>query len=68
MAQRVFKSTWFGWGALALGAALSAACAAVLVMRRKRSVSHGSVDPYEAWWQRRDQIRANGDYTSDLFV
>ncbi len=68
MVERLVKSTGSGWRLLALGAALSTACAAVLLCRRQRSVARGVLDPYEAWWQRRDEIRANGDHNSQLFV
>ena len=67
MVERVVKSTRSGWGVLALGAAVSTACAALLFLRRQRSMAR-EADAYEEWWRRRDHIRANGDHNPHLFV
>jgi hypothetical protein len=35
-------------------------CAVLLFFRRQRSASRPAPDDYEAWWQRRAHVRANG--------
>ena len=67
MVEQLVKSTRSGWRFLALGAAVSTACAALLLLRRQRSVAR-ELDAYEEWWRRRDHIRANGDHNPQLFV
>ena len=66
MLDRLVRSTRSDWRLWALGAALSTACAAFLLVRRQRSARE--LDPYEEWWRRREQIRANGDHNPHLFV
>jgi hypothetical protein len=56
MVERVVKATVSGWRPWAIGAALSMVGAAVLFVRWQRN----ALDTYEAWWQRRDHVRANG--------
>jgi len=68
MVERLLKSPRAGWSFLALGAAVSTACLAVILYRRQRSNGHEVVDPYEAWWQRRDEMRKNGEHSTHLFV
>lgn len=70
MVERLVNSTRSGWSWLALGAAVSTVCAAVVLYRRQRSASREVLDPYEAWWQRRDEIRRNGgsEHSTHLFV
>jgi len=58
MVQRVVKATVSGWRPWAIGAALSLVGAAVLFARWQRN----ALDTYEAWWQHRDQVRANGHH------
>ena len=66
MVERLVKSTRSAWGLWALGAALSTACAALLLLRRQRAARE--LDTYEQWWRRRAEIRANGDQNPHLFV
>ena len=61
MVQRVIKVRESGWHCWAIGAALSVACAAFFLVRRRRSASRAAADDYEAWWQHREEVRANGD-------
>lgn len=68
MAERSGKFTGAGWQLLAVSAAVSTACAAMLVLRWRRSATRDIVDPYEAWWQHRDEIRKNGEHSANLFV
>jgi hypothetical protein len=56
MVERVVKATVSGWRPWAIGAALSMVGAAVLFVRWQRN----ALDTYEAWWQHRDHVRANG--------
>jgi hypothetical protein len=56
MVERVLKATVSGWRPWAIGAALSMVGAAVLFVRWQRN----ALDTYEAWWQHRDHVRANG--------
>ncbi len=56
MVERVVKATVSGWRPWAIGAALSMAGAAFLFFRWQRN----ALDTYEAWWQHRDHVRANG--------
>ena len=56
MIERVVKATVSGWRPWAIGAALSMAGAAFLLFRWQRN----ALDIYEAWWQHRDHVRANG--------
>jgi hypothetical protein len=56
MVERVFKATVSGWRPWAIGATLSLVGAAVLFVRWQRN----ALDTYEAWWQHRDHVRANG--------
>jgi hypothetical protein len=65
MRGHVAKRTRSGWRLWALGAAVSTACAAFLLLRRKRSAPRGTLDPYVHCWR---QIRANGDHNPHLFV
>jgi hypothetical protein len=67
MVERLVKSTRSDWRLWALGAAVSTACAALLFLRRQRSMAR-ELDAYEEWWRRRDHIRANGDHNPHLFV
>jgi hypothetical protein len=67
MVERQVRSTRSDWRLWALGAVLSTACAALLFIRRQRSGAR-ELDPYEEWWRRRDQIRANGGQNPHLFV
>ncbi len=60
MVQRAIKATVSGWRPWAIGAALSVAGAAFLFFRWQRN----ALDTYEAWWQHRDQVRANGHQPS----
>jgi hypothetical protein len=61
------KSPRSDWRLWALGAALSTACAALVFLRRHRAAAR-DLDAYEEWWRRREQIRANGDHNTHLFV
>ena len=56
MGERTVKATVSNWGPWAIGAVLSAAGAAFLFFRWQRK----ALDTYEAWWQHRDEVRANG--------
>jgi hypothetical protein len=56
MVQRAVKSAVSGWRPWAIGAVLSVAGAAFLFFRWQRK----ALDTYEAWWQHRDEVRANG--------
>jgi hypothetical protein len=56
MVKRVVKATVSGWRPWAIGAALSVAGAALLFCRWQRK----ALDTYEAWWQHRESVRANG--------
>jgi len=60
MIRRVAKATVSGWRPWAIGAALSLGCAAFLFIRREMAASRTLMDDYEAWWQHRAKIRANG--------
>jgi hypothetical protein len=60
MIRRVAKATVSGWRPWAIGAALSLGCAAFLFIRREMAASRALMDDYEAWWQHRAKIRANG--------
>jgi hypothetical protein len=60
MVERAIKSTGAGWGLLALGAALSTAWAALLLLRRERPSSGAVLDPSERWWR--------GTHHPQLFV
>lgn len=60
MVQRAIKATVSGWRPWAIGAALSVAGAAFLFFRWQRN----ALDTYEAWWEHRDQVRANGHQQS----
>ena len=60
MVERVVKATVSGWRPWAIGAALSVVGAAVLFVRWQRN----ALDTYEAWWQHRDHVRANGHQPS----
>lgn len=60
MVQRAIKATVSGWRPWAIGAALSVAGAAFLFFRWQRN----ALDTYEAWWQHRDEVRANGHQQS----
>jgi hypothetical protein len=65
MAERVPKATVSGWRPWAIGAAaLSMGCAVLLFFRRQRSASRPAPDDYEAWWQHRAHVRANGTQPS----
>jgi hypothetical protein len=66
MVQRVIKATVSGWAPWAIGAALSVSCAAILYFRRRSAVGT-SQDDYEAWWQRRERARANGDQPPESY-
>jgi hypothetical protein len=68
MAERVVKATGPSWRPWAITAALSIGCAALLFFVYRRAASRTPVDPYEEWWRRRDQIRANGEHNPHLFV
>jgi hypothetical protein len=61
MVQRVMKTAVSGWRGWVIGAALSVGCAALLLLRRQRSTSRTEPDEYEAWWERRAHLRANGN-------
>jgi len=62
MVERVIKATASGWRPWAIGAALSMAGAALLLVLKQRSASHTDADDiYEAWWQHRAKVRTNGD-------
>jgi len=62
MFERVIKASASGWRPWAIGAALSMAGAALLLFVKQRSASHTDADDiYEAWWQRREKVRSNGD-------
>jgi hypothetical protein len=61
MIQRVMKTTISGWRGWVIGAALSVGCAALVLLRRQRSTSRTARDEYEAWWERRAHLRANGN-------
>jgi hypothetical protein len=39
-----------------------------VLYRRQRSNGREVFDPYEAWWQRRDEMRKNGEHSTHLFV
>lgn len=59
MVERIVKATGSGWRPWALGAAVSAVSmvgAAFLFFRWQRK----ALDTYEAWWQHREDVRANG--------
>jgi hypothetical protein len=60
MIRRTVKATVSGWRPWAIGAALSLGCAAFLFIRREMAASRALMDDYEAWWQRREKVRANG--------
>jgi hypothetical protein len=60
MIRRVVKTTVSGWRPWAIGAALSLGCAAFLFIRREMAASRALMDDYEAWWQHRAKVRANG--------
>jgi hypothetical protein len=65
MVERVVKATVSRWQPLAIGAALSISCVALLILRRQRSESRA----YEEWWRNRDRARGNGHRTDpQLFV
>jgi len=68
MNERESKGNRRGWQLWVLGAVVSTACAAVLVVRRHRAASRELLDPYEQWWRRRNAIRGNGEHNSHLFV
>jgi hypothetical protein len=58
MVERTGKAAGSDWRPWALGAALlSMGCAAVLLVLRQRA----RTEAYETWWERREQLRANGD-------
>ena len=62
MVGRVIKATASGWRPWAIGAALSMAGAAIVLVLKRRSASHTDADDlYEAWWQHREKARTNGD-------
>lgn len=57
MIEQVGKTAVSGWRPwAAIGAALSMAGAALLLFRWQRN----ALDTYEAWWEHRDHVRANG--------
>jgi hypothetical protein len=56
-----------GWQLCAL-AALSAACAVLLLLRGRPLAQDEALDPYQQWWQRRERIRAGGEHNPHLFV
>ena len=58
------RSRWPLW---LIGAALTTACAALLVVHRTRSGSRVAFDPYIQSW-RRDRVRPNGEQNSHLFI
>jgi hypothetical protein len=60
MIKRVAKATVSSWRPWAIGAALSLGCAAFLFIRREMAASRAFTDDYEAWWQQRAKVRANG--------
>jgi len=57
------RSRWPLW---LLGAALTTACAALLVLHRT-SESRAAFDPYARSW-RRARVRTNGEHNSHLFI
>jgi hypothetical protein len=63
MAERTVKTTVSGWRPWAIGAVLSVAGAAFLFVRWQRKALE-TLDSYEAWWQHRAQVRANGQQPS----
>jgi len=66
MVQRLVRATVGGWQPWAIGAAISIGWA-LLVWRRQRSESRA----YEAWWEHRERVRANGSaphHHPELFV
>jgi hypothetical protein len=67
MVEQAAESPRLDWRLWALGAALSTACAALVFLRRHRAAAR-DLDAYEEWWRRREQIRANGDHNTHLFV
>ncbi|HEY3098720.1 MAG TPA: hypothetical protein VGL14_07420 [Methylomirabilota bacterium] len=56
-----------GWPLWLLGAALTTACAALLVLHRARSESRTAFDPYARSW-RPERVRTNGEHNSHLFI
>jgi len=61
MVERMIKVTASGWRPWAIGAALSMAGAALLLFLKQRTASRTDADDiYEAWWQHREKVRANG--------
>jgi len=56
-----------GWPLWLLGAALTTACAALLVLHRARWESRAAFDPYARSW-RRERARTNGEHNSHLFI
>lgn len=67
MMEQPVRTTGLDWRLWALGAALSTACAAAVLLWRRRSAARDR-DADEAWWRRREQIRANTDHNPQLFV
>jgi hypothetical protein len=64
MVGRFLKAILSGWRPLAVGAGIAVGIAAALVVRRERAALQAALDEYDAWWQHRDKVRANGNGTS----
>lgn len=60
MIRKAAKASVTGWRPWAIGAAISLGCAAFLFIRREMAASREFMDDYEAWWQKREKMRANG--------
>jgi hypothetical protein len=64
MFEPLLKPTRADWRLWALGAALLTAGVALLLARRNRSAGP---DPYDEWWRRREELRANGGHSPRLY-